>query len=324
MEIIGQSANRSFNTKIEFTGKGAEFFGILLLNYLLTFITLGLYYPWAKVNKLRYVYGQTVFSDTRFSFHGTGKELFIGFIKVYLMFAALYGILLYGIFAKQPFLIIGCFALIYLVVMLLIPIAIHGMLRYRSSRTSWRGIHWGYRGNRNTLAVKFFLGLFLSIITLNIYLSWFISDLRKYIIGHIRFGSVEFSYEGKGMDLFLINLKGIIFSILTLGIYLFWYARNTHNYFVNNIHASQDGNRIDLKGTTTAGGYFNLLAGNVCIIVFTFGIGYAWTVMRSFRFFFSNLLIDSQFNPENITQTEEDYKNAFGEDVGDILDLGLI
>jgi len=324
MEIIETDQAKTYNTQVAFKGEGSELFGILILNYILTFITLGLYYPWAKVEKLKYIYSHTEFSGTRFAFHGTGKELFIGFIKAYLVFVALYAALLYATFTQQNTLVITIAILFYLAILFLVPVAIHGMLRYRSSRTSWRGIHWGYRGDRGTLVKDFLVGLFLSIITLNIYSSWFITTLRKYIIGNLRFGSVKFSYEGNGFDLFIINLKGIVFSILTLGIYIFWYARNSHNYFVNNVRAEQNGNKIELQGTTTVSSYFNLMAGNILILIFTFGIGYAWTVVRNMKFFFNNLQIDPAFNPENIAQTEEEYKNAFGEDVGDILDLGLV
>jgi uncharacterized membrane protein YjgN (DUF898 family) len=40
---------------VKFYGKGSQLFAIDLLNAVLTIITLGLYYPWAKAKKLKYV-----------------------------------------------------------------------------------------------------------------------------------------------------------------------------------------------------------------------------------------------------------------------------
>ncbi|MFT6387486.1 MAG: hypothetical protein ACJAUP_000857 [Cellvibrionaceae bacterium] len=42
---------------LRFEGKGFEYFKIWMVNILLTIVTLGLYYPWAKVRHLRYFYG---------------------------------------------------------------------------------------------------------------------------------------------------------------------------------------------------------------------------------------------------------------------------
>ena len=41
-------------TRLGFTASGSEYFRIWIVNLLLTLGTLGLYYPWARVRKLRY------------------------------------------------------------------------------------------------------------------------------------------------------------------------------------------------------------------------------------------------------------------------------
>lgn len=324
MDIINENGQPVYNSKIIFKGDGWDLFGILILNWILTMITLGLYYPWAKAKKLQYLFSQCDFAGTRFTFHGTGKEMFIGFIKAYGLFLGLFILLIAGTFSQNQLLMFAAIALFYIAIFVLMPFAIHGMMRYRSSRTSWRGIHWGYRGNRGTLIGKFIGGLLLTMITLGIYGSWFVSNLRTYIIGNTRFGSVQFSYTGKGFDLFIINLKGIFFTLFTLGIYFFWYKRNYHNYFINNIFAEQDGKQLPLKATTTAGGYFELLIINLLLTIFTLGLAFPWVQIRTLRFFFSNLEMHPEFNPANITQTEEEYKNAMGEDIGDMMDIGIV
>lgn len=65
---------------LNFKGSGAEYFKIWIVNILLTIITLGLYYPWAKVRNNRYFYGNSELEGRNFEYHATGKQLFIGYL----------------------------------------------------------------------------------------------------------------------------------------------------------------------------------------------------------------------------------------------------
>ena len=56
-----------------FQGNGSDFFGVITFNWLLTIITLGFYYPWAKARRLQYNYGETSLEEGEFAFNGTGK-----------------------------------------------------------------------------------------------------------------------------------------------------------------------------------------------------------------------------------------------------------
>jgi hypothetical protein len=52
--------DQAHHVPIEFTGSGSEYFRIWIVNLLLTLVTFGIYYPWAKVRRLRYFYGNTL------------------------------------------------------------------------------------------------------------------------------------------------------------------------------------------------------------------------------------------------------------------------
>ena len=49
-----------------FTGTAREYFGIWIVNVLLTIITLGVYSAWAKVRRQRYFYGNTWLAGANF------------------------------------------------------------------------------------------------------------------------------------------------------------------------------------------------------------------------------------------------------------------
>lgn len=309
------------NYRLEFLGKGSEYFAIMIVNWLLTILTLGIYYPWARAKKLRYVYGQTALNDERFHFSGTGKEMFRGFIKVilfYIVIVVCYVLLLKAI--KSPSI---SFLFLYFAVLAIVPFAIHGSLRYRMSRTSYRGIRFGYRGNRNEFVKSFFKWVFFTIITLGIYSSWWLMNVRKYTHKNIRYGDVEFSNDAKGLDWFLLNLKGYFFSIITFGIYFFWWKSKIFAYYIDNMKMTKGEQSIKCSSTATGGGFFELLVINFFISVFTLGFGKAWVDMRTQKFIFDNIKMEGDINIDEIHQTEEEYTNAFGEDAMDFFEIDL-
>ena len=209
-------------------------------------------------------------------------------------------------------------------IFLLGPLAIHGSMRYRMSRTSWRSIHFGYRGDRKELIILYIKGILLSIITLYIYLAWFICDLRRYIIGHIRFGSISFKYTGKGGDMFVMNLKGFFLTILTLGIYGLWWARNMMQFYIDNIKIVKNEQEYNIKFNASVGDIFVLFLVNYFLVILTLGIAIPWVMVRNIKFIYENSTIDGEFDTTDIQQTEADYKDATGEDMLDMLDINII
>jgi uncharacterized membrane protein YjgN (DUF898 family) len=307
--------------KLSFHGKGSEYFGVIIVNWLLTVITLGLYYPWAKAKQLKFMYGSTALNEDRFAFHGTGKEMFKGFLKTLVLFAIIF--ILFGIFTYLKMPIVGLLVL-YLAIFAIMPIAIHGSYRYRMSRTSWRGIRFGYRGDRNELVKNFFTWLFFTIITLGIYGSWFAVNLRNYVMSKIRFGDIEFKWEAEGLDYFLLNLKGYLLTLVTLGIYMFWWQKNLFEFYVNNLSLQKGEQKVQFTSTATGGGFFKLMIVNLLLVIFTLGLGYAWAATRTMDYILSNIQLQGNIDLNSISQTEQNYTDATGDDINDFLNIDFI
>jgi uncharacterized membrane protein YjgN (DUF898 family) len=307
--------------KLGFVGKGSTFFGIWIKNWLLTIITLGFYYPWAKVKQLNFMYSSTTLNGDKFSFSGTGKEIFKGYIKTLLFFVLVYGLLF--LFLQLDLLIIG-FVIMYFGNILIIPLIIHGSYRYRMSRTFWRDIRFGYRGDRNELFINYLKWSFFTIITLGFYGAWMEIKINSYILNNLRLGDTKFKFSGKGWDYFLLNLKGLLLSIITLGIYLFWYVKNIYNYYIDNITLQKDFKKITFKSTATFFDMFNLIFVNYIILVFTLGFGYAWVATRSMNIVVRNIQMEGDIDLNTIQQTEDDYNDATGDDMVDFLNIDMI
>lgn len=309
------------NYQLSYTGKGSQFFSIIIVNWLLTLITLGLYYPWAKAKQLHYLYGETQLNGDSFAFHGTGREMFKGFIKAILLFVSLFGIVYLFTFLELP--AVGII-LFYLGFLALMPLAIHGSYRYRMSRTSWRGIRFGYRGDRKEFTLSFFKWIFFTIITFGIYSFWMSMNMRRYVIGNVRFGDAEFNYAGNGDDYILIFFKGYFLTAITFGIYFFWWQKELFEYYVSNTSLHQEDKELQLTSTATGGDFLTLGITNVLIILFTLGFGYAWVATRTLKYVFDHIEIEGDIDLDTLVQTEENFKDATGEDLSDFLDLGFI
>ncbi|SFF10161.1 Uncharacterized membrane protein YjgN, DUF898 family [Chitinophaga sp. CF118] len=306
---------------LTFNGDGGTYFGILIVNTLLSIITLGLYYPWAKANKLQYLYSSTELDGSRFSWNGTGKEMFIGFIKTMGIFIGVLIIVSLLNWAKLP-LLGGLFYLAFF--LFIVPLAIHGANRYHWSRTTWRGIRFGYRGKRQEFLNLFLKEIALTIVTLGFYGAWAIMNIRNYVVSHIRFGSGEFRYEGNGKDYFFLNLKGYLLTLVTLGIYSFWWQADIFRYSVDKLRLTHGDKEFTFRSTATGGDFAGLLIVNFLLIIFTLGIAFAWVQTRTITFLMSHVEIAGDVALGELEQTEEEYKNAMGEDLADTFDLGII
>ena len=97
--------------KFRFKGTASEYFGIWIVNILLTIITLGLYAPWAKVRRLRYFYGNTWFIQRRFDFTGLPTKILVG----RLIALAIYGAFTLAMKYSASMVLVG-FVLIFLAI----------------------------------------------------------------------------------------------------------------------------------------------------------------------------------------------------------------
>ncbi|HEX4886677.1 MAG TPA: DUF898 family protein [Luteibaculaceae bacterium] len=324
--------NPESQNQLRFHGDGASLFEIVFINFLLKIITLGFYHPWARERRLKYVYGQTSFKGQRFEFHGTGREMFLGYIKGILLVAAFYAIFIFVILSNDEVpnpsdalvILAQVYGLMLAFFLIIFPLAIHGAMKYRMAKTSWSGIRFGYRGHLGEFMKLFAVNGLLTLITLGLYGPWFIAKMYKYLFNNTRFGDAQFSFTGRGTDLFVLYLKFIFLTPLTLGIYLFWFYRDYYRFLVGNLVIQHRESAYRCTSIMTVGQMFRWTVVNSLLIFFTLGIGKPWADVRTLRYTFGGFEIDPAFDPTLVTQNEQDYSEAMGEDLSDWLDLGFV
>lgn len=137
---------------IEFTGSGSEYFRIWIVNLLLTLVTFGLYYPWAKVRKLRYFYGNTHVAGHALDFHGDPKRMLRGF----LLMAGLFFV--YNLALKASPVAGGIAAVIFMSVW---PALLRASMQFRLANTSWRGLRFQFTGSMKDAYMVFLVPVFV-------------------------------------------------------------------------------------------------------------------------------------------------------------------
>ena len=122
---------------LSFAGKSFEYFRIWIVNILLTIITFGLYFPWAKVRTNRYFYANSKLDGRNFDYHATGKQLFIGYLIAMGLF------ILYTILQQiSPILGLVLFAAF----LLALPWIIWRSMIFGLRMTSFSNVRFGFAG----------------------------------------------------------------------------------------------------------------------------------------------------------------------------------
>ncbi len=303
---------------LTFHGTGGSLFGIQIVNVFLTILTLGIYYFWGKTKVRSYVLSQTKFAGDRFAYHGTGKELLIGFLKA----VAFFGVPLFLLFIGPNIMGAGegekVFATViaYGIIFLFIPIAKVGARRYRLSRTSFRGIRFSFRGQVMEYLKLLMKGQMLTMLTFGLYYPYFETKKHEFMVSHSYFGNEKFHFDGHGRDLFGSYVLALFLSLPTLGLYWVWFHAKKHRYFWDNTSIGH----ARFRSTITGGAYLWLWVGNILLLIVTLGLGWPWVVVRNARFTFQYLTLEGSLDLAEIKQ-EAQYASPTGEGLASFLDM---
>ena len=255
-----------------FTGSGKEYFKIWIVNIVLIIITLGIYYPWAKVRNKRYFYANTNLENRNFEYHATGKQLLVGYL------IAMGVLIAYIIFNT----VAPIFGLIIIIVFALsLPWIIVRSMLFNMKMTSFSNVRFGFIGTtRESFRVYFSvpISIYVALIVLNgIILAIFkdsiisfflaivlffaflqaLSHLKKiktkFLVSNIKYGQSSFNADVNVKPFLLILLKTIGIAIITLIMTFIivgtlGYTIFGVEYFLELFKATQDPTRTEEVG----------------------------------------------------------------------------
>jgi uncharacterized membrane protein YjgN (DUF898 family) len=196
---------------LDFGGSGFEYFKIWIVNILLILITLGVYYPWAKVRNQRYFYANTTLEGRNFEYHATGKQLLMGYIiaMVFLMVVSI-------VQNVSPIGALGAF----LGLSIIIPWVVWRSLAFSMRMSSFSNVRFRFVGDLKGAYINFMLlpGLLLLCIYggPSLVLLWLIT-LPTSI----------------GMEEGLL-IATFAFVLIVLMVYLFAFLKNKNTHYMVN------------------------------------------------------------------------------------------
>ncbi len=292
--------------KLSFHGSGGSLFGIQIVNLFVTLVTLGIYSFWGRVKVRKYMLSQSDFAGDRFAYHGTGKELLIGWLKA---------VVIIGV-PIVALMLLSTGALIYVVFALFMPVAVVNARRYRLNRTSWRGVRFSFRGGVMEFFKISIKGWLLTAVTLGIAYPIWQNWRQQFLITRSYFGNRQFDYDGNGKDLLWSFVLNILLSLPTIGLCWVWYWAKLQRYYWEH---TRFGGR-NFSSTVTGGGLLGLLLGNLALLIITLGIAWSWVLVRNAQFFLGHLHLDGPLQTATIMQ-EAQAANATGDALSGFFDL---
>ena len=267
----------------DFSGTGGELLGQLLVGYLLTMITFGIYGPWFMCKLSNFVAQRITFGPTskgvvRFRFDGEGGDLFVTFLVGYLLTMVTFGIYMPWFMCK------------------LAKFNTDNMVATTDSGEEYRP---RFDGEGGDLFVTFLVGYLLTMVTFGIYTPWFICKINKWFAERTKIakqgqevGSLDFT--GEGGDLFVTFLVGYLLTMVTFGIYMPWFYVKLFKFNADHTKANIEGHNIGMRFTGEGGELFVIGLVGYLLTVITFGIYSFWLMAKLLKWRLSNTVVFSE------------------------------
>jgi len=172
--------------RAEFRGNAKEYFGIWIVNILLTIVTLGIYSAWAKVRRMRYFRGNTFLDGHSFDYHAKGLQIFLGRFIVFVVLSIINVVTtvypLVGI--ATPFVFLA-----------ILPLFVVRSLRFNARITSYRNIRFDFTGNAWGAFKAVILGSLVSAFSFGILAPFASRWVNRYVFNHLKYGDRGFETD---------------------------------------------------------------------------------------------------------------------------------
>lgn len=174
--------------RAEFRGNAKEYFGIWIVNILLTIITFGIYSAWAKVRRLRYFRGNTYLDGHSFDYHARGLQIFLGRFIVFVVISIINVITtVYPLLgAVTPFIFLA-----------ILPWFVVRSLKFNARVTSYRNIRFDFSGKPMGAFLAIVLGSLVSVFSLGILAPFASRWTYRYILNNLSYGDRPFETDPK-------------------------------------------------------------------------------------------------------------------------------
>lgn len=340
---------------VTFSGQGGEFFGIWIVNILLTIVTLGIYSAWAKVRTQQYFFGHTKVDGHAFRYLATPIQILKGRLLAFAVIAVVSVLTQLVPALTLVFILVAIFVMPWLL--------IQG-IKFNLRMTSYRNVRFGFHGSYGEAFLNFIIFPMLSVFTLYLLMPYVLKRMDKFVYENVSFGGRKmqvntagatyyeaafkafFATLGAAITLMIVlaifagitgltlsvgnmSAAGGVMAILFGAIYMLGYvlimalAQAVYRGIVrNHLFASAElENLASFKSNVDTFDYCLLLTGNYLITVFSLGLAYPVAKVRHAAYLASATEVSINTEIDRLTDPLKQESSTFLEEAADLYDI---
>lgn len=339
-------------SKVAFSGQAGEFFGIWIVNLLLSIVTLGIYSAWAKVRTNQYFYGHTRVDNQPFRYLATPVQILKGRIIAVIIFA------LFFIASSLSPLLAVVLALLFLPAS---PWLIVQSLKFNMRMTSYRNVRFAFHGDYAGAFKYFVLLPVLALFTFYLAMPWVLKKIDRYICSNTSFGGQKMQINTDTSSYYIAVLVamaavvGVITMMIIIGavlvgvmaatgaasagvatvlitaavfvMYFFAFAISAaiyHSMIRNHIFERTELPGIaKFKSEMQVMPYLWLTVTNLLAIIFSLGLAYPWAKIRKAAYLASVTTIAVYPQADSLVDQVQQSSSAFGEEAAGLFDIDV-
>lgn len=340
---------------VEFSGKGGEFFGIWIVNILLTIVTLGIYSAWAKVRTQQYFFGHTKVDGHAFRYLATPIQILKGRLLAFAVIAV------FSLLTQ----LIPVFALVFaLAAIFVMPWLLVQGIKFNLRMTAYRNVRFGFHGTYGGAFLNFIVFPILAVFTFYLLMPYVLKRMDKFVYENVSFGGRKMQVNTSGGTYYEAAFKAffatlgafIVFAIVlaifagitglaipsgdvsALGgvmaivfgaVYILGYvlvialSQAIYRGIIrNHVFASAELEGVaKFKSSVDVFDYCILLASNYLMIAFSLGLAYPVAKVRHAAYLASLTEVSVNSEIDNLTDPLKQESSTFLEEAADLYDI---
>jgi len=332
--------NRPQSSAVTFEGTASEYFGIWIVNVILSIITIGIYSAWAKVKRETYFKSNLFIGKYNFGYHATGFQIFKGRLIAFLV--------LIVINIATTFLPLIS-PLIVLVFVFWAPMLINNSMRFSARMTSYRNVRFNWSGTYWQSFWFFMIAPIISIVSLGILTPLISKSYYAYFARSHSYGTSQFSCEPRTRDYYFAYVVGVVVPVLIivsmiaapfaaykfgyskfgngfeqfipLGIiFTLFFAASVYKTLCRNLmmRSLQLSDVAQFDSSIHPFAYLWIRVTNIVVSIFTLGLLIPWASIRDHKYLSdcSKVLLMGDIN--KFIDKETNTKSSFGEEFAEL------
>lgn len=333
----------------QFHGRAGEYFGIWIVNVLLTILTLGIYSAWAKVRTQRYFYANTRLAGSSFDYLADPLRILKGRLIAYAVVMVL---------ALSSQFLPVLYLLLMLALFACMPLIVFLSARFRARYSAWRGVRFGFVGRAGEAYGPFMGWPILAALTMTVLYPLAKRRQHEYLVSGHRFGAAAFRFEagfapyyvpwmvaaacmvvvfGLMMVSFLVIAVAagategsgqvvalfatfVVMALFYLGIFALTVCLRT--VYTNLMWSGARLGPHRFESTLHPGRVLWLYLGNLVAILCTLGLATPWAKVRLARYRAECFTLVATGPIDDFVADADAHRGAAGAELSDALDLG--